>query len=74
MRHFSITAENNITAYASRKEARETNAGVFSTEEQFADLIEERDARLPFKSLQRVDLILKGKTIEALQRSNEWKR
>jgi radical SAM superfamily enzyme YgiQ (UPF0313 family) len=37
--------------------------------EQFADLIEERDARLPFKSLQRADLILKGNTIDALRRA-----
>jgi len=37
--------------------------------EQFADHIEHNDARIPFKSLQRVDLLLKGKTVEALQRS-----
>src|SRR6185437_735939 len=37
--------------------------------EHFADLVEEHDARLPFKSLQRVDLILKGDTITALRRA-----
>ncbi|MBV9598130.1 MAG: B12-binding domain-containing radical SAM protein, partial [Chloroflexi bacterium] len=37
--------------------------------EQFADLVEQKDARLPFKSLQRADLILKGDTIDALRRA-----
>jgi len=37
--------------------------------EQFADLVEQKDARLPFKSLQRADLILKGNTIDALRRA-----
>jgi radical SAM superfamily enzyme YgiQ (UPF0313 family) len=37
--------------------------------EQFADFIEQKDARLPFKSLQRADLILKGNTIDALRRA-----
>jgi anaerobic magnesium-protoporphyrin IX monomethyl ester cyclase len=37
--------------------------------EQFADLIEHKHARLPFKSLQRADLILKGNTIDALRRA-----
>jgi anaerobic magnesium-protoporphyrin IX monomethyl ester cyclase len=37
--------------------------------ERFADLVEEHDARVPFKSLQRVDLILKGNTVEALRRA-----
>jgi anaerobic magnesium-protoporphyrin IX monomethyl ester cyclase len=37
--------------------------------EQFADLVEAKNARLPFKSLQRVDLILKGNTIDALRRA-----
>jgi anaerobic magnesium-protoporphyrin IX monomethyl ester cyclase len=37
--------------------------------EQFADQVEARDARLPFKSLQRADLILKGNTIDALRRA-----
>jgi anaerobic magnesium-protoporphyrin IX monomethyl ester cyclase len=37
--------------------------------EQFADLVEQKHARLPFKSLQRADLILKGNTIEALHRA-----
>jgi anaerobic magnesium-protoporphyrin IX monomethyl ester cyclase len=37
--------------------------------EQYADEIDTRKAHVPFKSLQRVDLLLKGKTVEALQRS-----
>jgi anaerobic magnesium-protoporphyrin IX monomethyl ester cyclase len=37
--------------------------------ERFADLVEHQHARLPFKSLQRADLILKGNTIEALRRA-----
>ena len=37
--------------------------------ERFADLVEEHRARLPFKSLQRADLILKGNTIDALRRA-----
>jgi anaerobic magnesium-protoporphyrin IX monomethyl ester cyclase len=37
--------------------------------QQFADHIERLDARLPFKSLQRADLILKGDTIPALKRA-----
>jgi hypothetical protein len=47
MKHFTINAENNITVHASRKSARETeNAGVFSTEAQFADLIGNDNKRL----------------------------
>jgi anaerobic magnesium-protoporphyrin IX monomethyl ester cyclase len=37
--------------------------------ERFADLVEANDARIPFKSLQRVDLILKGETARALKRA-----
>jgi anaerobic magnesium-protoporphyrin IX monomethyl ester cyclase len=37
--------------------------------ERFADLVEEHRALVPFKSLQRVDLILKGDTIDALRRA-----
>ena len=37
--------------------------------ERFADLVEQHHARLPFKSLQRADLILKGNTIDALRRA-----
>jgi anaerobic magnesium-protoporphyrin IX monomethyl ester cyclase len=37
--------------------------------QQFADLVEEHDARIPFKSLQRVDLLVRGDTIEALKRA-----
>jgi anaerobic magnesium-protoporphyrin IX monomethyl ester cyclase len=37
--------------------------------EHFADEIERLDARVPFKSLQRVDLIIKGDTAQALARA-----
>jgi radical SAM superfamily enzyme YgiQ (UPF0313 family) len=37
--------------------------------ERFADLIEAAGAQIPFKSLQRVDLILKGDTAAALKRA-----
>jgi hypothetical protein len=46
MKNFTIDAENNITVHASRKAARETGAGVFATEEQFADLIGPDSKRL----------------------------
>ena len=46
MKHFTIDNENNITLHASRKVAQETGAGVFSTEEQFADLIGNDNKRL----------------------------
>ena len=46
MKHFTIDAENNITVHASRKAARETDAGVFATEEQFADVIGPDNKRL----------------------------
>ncbi len=46
MKHFTIDAENHITVHGSRKAARETHAGVFSTEEQFADLIGSDSQRL----------------------------
>jgi len=46
MKHFTIDAENNITVHTSRKAARETDAGVFATEEQFADLIGPDNKRL----------------------------
>jgi hypothetical protein len=39
MKAFTIDADNNITFHTSRKAAKETGAGVFATEEQFADLI-----------------------------------
>jgi hypothetical protein len=39
MTTFTIDAENNITSHSSKKAARETGAGVFSNEVQFADLI-----------------------------------
>jgi anaerobic magnesium-protoporphyrin IX monomethyl ester cyclase len=37
--------------------------------EEFADLLDERSLRIPFKSLNRVDLLLRGKTIPALARA-----
>src|SRR5439155_11905313 len=46
MKTFTIDAENNITVHSSRKAARETGAGVFATEEQFADLIGPDNKRL----------------------------
>ena len=46
MKHFTIDAENNITVHASRKAARDTGAGVFATEEQFADLVGPDSKRL----------------------------
>jgi radical SAM superfamily enzyme YgiQ (UPF0313 family) len=37
--------------------------------EEFADLLDARGLRIPFKSLNRVDLLLRGKTIPALARA-----
>lgn len=37
--------------------------------EQFADLVEEHDVRTPFKSLNRVDLLLRDGDIDALRRA-----
>ncbi len=37
--------------------------------DRFADLVEEHDARVPFKSLHRADLLLRGNTISALKRA-----
>ncbi|MFN8447311.1 MAG: radical SAM protein [Anaerolineae bacterium] len=37
--------------------------------EEFADLLDARNLRIPFKSLNRVDLLLRGKTIPALARA-----
>ncbi|MCC6804342.1 MAG: radical SAM protein [Anaerolineae bacterium] len=37
--------------------------------EEFADLLDVRNLRIPFKSLNRVDLLLRGKTIPALARA-----
>jgi len=37
--------------------------------EQFADLLDEAGLRIPFKSLNRVDLLLRGRTIPALARA-----
>jgi hypothetical protein len=46
MKTFTIDTENNITVHPSRTAARETGAGVFTTEEQFADLIGPDNKRL----------------------------
>src|ERR1039458_1436321 len=46
MKHFTIDTYNNITVHASKKAARDTGAAVFSTEEQFADLIGPDNKRL----------------------------
>jgi len=46
MKHFTIDAENNITAHASRKEAKESGLPVFGTEEQLADTIGNDSKRL----------------------------
>jgi hypothetical protein len=46
MKTFTIDSDNNITVHPSRKVARETGAGVFATEEQFADLIGPDNKRL----------------------------
>jgi radical SAM superfamily enzyme YgiQ (UPF0313 family) len=37
--------------------------------EEFADVLDEMDAHIPFKSLNRADLLLRGKTIPALKRA-----
>ncbi len=37
--------------------------------QRFADLAEEHDVRVPFKSLNRVDLLLRGDTVQALKRA-----
>lgn len=37
--------------------------------ERFADLLDEKDVHIPFKSLNRVDLLLRGRTIPALARA-----
>ena len=37
--------------------------------ERFADLVEAEQARVPFKCLSRVDLLLRGNAVESLQRA-----
>lgn len=37
--------------------------------DRFADLVEEHGARVPFKSLHRADLLLRGNTVDALKRA-----
>jgi len=46
MKTFTIATDNNITVHTSRKAARETGAGVFASEEQFAELIGPDNKRL----------------------------
>jgi hypothetical protein len=46
MKTFTIDETNNITAHASRKEAKETGLPMFGTEEQFADAIGNDNKRL----------------------------
>ena len=46
MKHFTIDNENNITFHPSLKAARETGAGVFASEVQFADVIGNDNQRL----------------------------
>ena len=46
MRCYTIDGKNNITVQATRRDARRTGNGWFSTEEQFADLIGPDDKRL----------------------------
>src|SRR5579872_891146 len=61
MKHFTIDTDNNITVHASKKAARETGAAIFSTEEQFADLIGADNKRLVeiFNSLPGVKPVAK---------------
>ena len=46
MKTFTIDTDNNITVHPSKKAARDTGAGVFANEEQFADLIGPDNKRL----------------------------
>jgi len=46
MKTFTIDTDNNITVHPSKKAARDTGAGVFASEEQFADLIGPDNKRL----------------------------
>ena len=46
MKAFSISADNDITVHASRKAARETGDGVFTTQEQLGELIGKDGRRL----------------------------
>jgi hypothetical protein len=46
MKTFTIDAENNITAQASRKAAKETGLAVFASEEQLAEVIGTDSKRL----------------------------
>jgi hypothetical protein len=46
MKTFTIDADNNITVHASRKAAKETGAGVFASEVEFADLVGPDNKRL----------------------------
>jgi hypothetical protein len=46
MKYFTLDNENDITLHSSKKAARETGAGVFSTEEQLNELIGQDTKRL----------------------------
>jgi hypothetical protein len=46
MRYYSIDAENYVIVHSTRRDARRTGGGWFSTAEQFADLIGPDDGRL----------------------------
>jgi hypothetical protein len=46
MNAYTIDADNNITVHATRKEARETGAGIFDTAENLVELIGEDKKRL----------------------------
>jgi hypothetical protein len=61
MKVFTIDADNNITVHASRKAARETGAGVFTTAATFAELIGSDSQRLVevWNSLTGVKLVKK---------------
>jgi hypothetical protein len=61
MKTYTIDVENNIVRHESRQAARDCGAGVFSTEEQFADLIGPDNKRLVeiFNSLPGVKRVSK---------------
>jgi hypothetical protein len=61
MKTFTIDADNNITAFASKKAAKETGAPAFASEVEFADLIGTDNKRLVeiFNSLPGVKPVTK---------------
>ena len=46
MKHFTIYSNNNITLHPSKKAAKQAGGALFSTEEQFADVIGNDNKRL----------------------------